>query len=122
MAKLVTTKEKYGVSVGARIDPNLAHQISERAERLGVSMAKMLAILISSGFNPPNPIQVEDSEEIQRLKSEFEEAQSQIHQKEELYAEVAAEFITRVGDSDSGILELASLYNEILQEKKSAHE
>lgn len=122
MAKLVTTKEKYGVSVGARIDPNLAHQISERAERLGVSMAKMLAMLISSGFNPPNPIQVEDSEEIQRLKSEFEEAQSQIHQKEELYAEVAAEFITRVGDSDSGIMKLASLYNEILQEKKSAHE
>lgn len=122
MAKLVTTKEKYGVSVGARIDPNLALQISERAERLGVSMAKMLAMLITSGFNPQTPVQVDDSEEIQKLRSEIEEVQNVVHQKEELYAEVAAEFITRAGDSDSRILELASLYNEILQEKKSNHE
>ena len=55
MAKLVTTKEKYGVSVAARIDPDIAHEIAARAERIGVSMAKMLSLIISRGINTPTP-------------------------------------------------------------------
>ncbi|MBL4587181.1 MAG: hypothetical protein JKX84_09025 [Flavobacteriales bacterium] len=70
MAKLVTTKEKYGVSVAARIDPGMAHRISERAERLGVSMAKMVSLLIARGFNPQKPVAIENREEIGRLETE----------------------------------------------------
>jgi hypothetical protein len=34
MAQLITAKTKYGVSVASRIDPELANQISEKAETL----------------------------------------------------------------------------------------
>lgn len=72
MAQLHTAKEKYGVSVAARIDPELAHQISDRAEKLGISYAKMVSLLISRGFNPQEPIRVENREETERLESELE--------------------------------------------------
>ena len=52
MAKLVTTKEKYGVSVATRLDPNLAHQIAAKAERLGITMSKMIGMLITNTINP----------------------------------------------------------------------
>jgi hypothetical protein len=73
MAQLVTTKEKYGVSVAARIDPELAHQISDRAEKLGISFARMVSMLISRGFNPQEPIRLENREEIERLEEELAE-------------------------------------------------
>jgi hypothetical protein len=53
MAQLHTEKEKYGVSVAARIDPEMAQQILAQAERLGLSFAKMVSLIISRGFNPP---------------------------------------------------------------------
>lgn len=73
MAKLHTEKEKYGVSVAARIDPELAHQIADRAERMGLSFAKMVSLLISRGFNPQEPVRVENREEIERLEEELAE-------------------------------------------------
>ena len=50
MAKLITTKEKYGVSVASRIDKELAHQIKDEARLLGLSMSAYLAKLIKFGF------------------------------------------------------------------------
>jgi antitoxin component of RelBE/YafQ-DinJ toxin-antitoxin module len=73
MAQLHTEKEKYGVSVAARIDPNMAHQIADRAERMGLSFAKMVSLLISRGFNPQEPVRVENREEIERLEEELAE-------------------------------------------------
>lgn len=71
MARLHTEKEKYGVSVAARIDPELAHQISDRAERLGISYTKMVSLLISRAFSPQEPIRVENREEIARMEMEY---------------------------------------------------
>jgi antitoxin component of RelBE/YafQ-DinJ toxin-antitoxin module len=73
MAQLYTEKEKYGVSVAARIDPNMAHQIADRAERMGLSFAKMVSLLISRGFDPQEPVRVENREEIERLEEELAE-------------------------------------------------
>jgi hypothetical protein len=73
MAQLHTEKEKYGVSVAARIDPNMAHQIADRAERMGLSFAKMVSLLISRGFDPQEPVRVENREEIERLEEELAE-------------------------------------------------
>lgn len=77
MAKLHTEKEKYGVSVAARIDPELAHQIADRADRLGLSFAKMVGLLISRGFNPQEPIQVENREELEQLNSSYKQLEQE---------------------------------------------
>jgi hypothetical protein len=71
MAKLHTEKEKYGVSVAARIDPELAHRIADRAERIGISFAKMVGMLIARGFDPQEPIKVENREELEQLSSSY---------------------------------------------------
>lgn len=71
MAQLHTEKEKYGVSAAARIDPEMAHQISDRTEKLGISFAKMVSLLISRGFNPQEPVRIEDRKEIERLESSY---------------------------------------------------
>lgn len=118
MAQLVTTKEKYGVSVAARIDPNLAHRIADRAENLGISMAKMLSLIIGRGFNPREPIVNDNQEQIDRLKGEVENLQNQIIQQREVYINTAAEFIMRVSESDDDKLAKANTYNEVFDEKK----
>jgi len=123
MAKLVTTKEKYGVSVAARIDPGMAHRISERAERLGVSMAKMVSLLIARGFNPHEPIVVENHEKIDRLESGVEELNleiSELHESHEelktLYQTTAAKFIGEIATDSEEQMEFAETYNVILNQ------
>lgn len=74
MAKLVTQKDKYGISVAARIEPNLAYRISKRAETLGLSMAKMVSMLIAKGFTPEQPIVVDNSEAIEELDARYRTA------------------------------------------------
>ncbi|MCB9186901.1 MAG: hypothetical protein H6601_09165 [Flavobacteriales bacterium] len=125
MAKLVTTKEKYGISVATRIDPEMAHQISERAERLGVSFAKMLGILVSKGFNPQEPIYIENREEEERLnnriselESEVEELRDDIDEQSQLYRNTAAELINQVAVNDTEKIAYSELYNQILNEQR----
>ena len=83
MAQLHTEKEKYGVSVAARIDPEMAHQISERAEKLGISFAKMVSLLISRGFNTQIPSGNEN-------KYQAEERQKRLRELEKENAELKA--------------------------------
>lgn len=125
MAQLTTTKEKYGVSVAARIDTDMAHQIAERAERLGVSFAKMVSMIITKGFNPAEPIYVEDSEEINRLENEVEELTSEVselrdeltHMKR-LYQLTAANFIEELAANDNQQAEFIRVYNDALARTK----
>lgn len=118
MAQLVTTKEKYGVSVASRIDPQLAYKISDRAEKLGVSMAKMLSLIIARGFNPEAPIVNDNQEEIDKLNGELQNLTDQIIAQRELYIDTAAEFISRVSESDDDKLVKADIYNAVFQETK----
>lgn len=81
MAQLHTQKEKYGVSVAARIDPEMAHQIANRAERMGISFAKMVSLIISRGFNPQIPSGNENkyqAEERQKRLSELEKENAEL--------------------------------------------
>jgi hypothetical protein len=122
MAQLVTTKEKYGVSVAARIDPQLAHQIAAKAENLGVSMAKMLGMIISQGmsFNPTNDEYL--TERIGDLEDELEQAEQSIEELQLLYKGAAAKFIETISMDDEEMVEHATRYNEILEELKNEHE
>jgi hypothetical protein len=67
MLQLVTKKEKYGVSVAARIDPQLAHQIAAKSEKLGISMAKTPGMIITSGASPDRDIPIDNSQDINKL-------------------------------------------------------
>lgn len=99
MAKLHTDKEKYGVSVAARIDPSMAHQIADRAERMGLSFAKMVSLLISRGFDPQQPVKVENREEIERLESSYEhlaEAYGSLEARERANREAIPQFIKAI--------------------------
>lgn len=102
MANLITTKEKYGVSVAARIQPKLAHAIMERAEGLGISFAKMVGMLISKGFDPQDPMVTNNSEEVEVVRS--------------TYRETIAEFIKTISDSDEEHTEFVKIFNNIYQE------
>lgn len=73
MAKLHTDKEKYGVSVAARIDPELAHQIADRAARLNISFAKMVGMLVAHGFKPQEPMMVENREKLDELERSYDQ-------------------------------------------------
>lgn len=103
MAQLVTTKEKYGVSVAARIPPELAHAIMERAENLGISFAKMVGMLISRGFDPQEPFVVDNHEEIEAVKNSYRSA--------------IAEFIKEVSTSNDEYKEFAETFNRIYEEQ-----
>ena len=122
MAQLVTRKEKYGVSVAARIDPQLAHQIAAKAETLGISMAKMLGMIITYGAKPDRGIPIDNSEEIERLESEIDSVNKQLIESIDLYKETAAEFISQISDGQAHTRELAEVYNEVLQDKKDGNE
>ena len=122
MAQLVTTKEKYGVSVAARIDPNLAHRIADRAENLGISMAKMLSLIIGRGFNPREPIDNDNQEEIDRLESEVKTLQDQLLDQRDLYIQTAAEFIKRISDDDDDQVVKVEAYNTVITEKKQSND
>jgi archaellum component FlaC len=99
MAKLHTDKEKYGVSVAARIDPELAHQIADRADRLHITFAKMVSMLIARGFHPQEPIKVENREEIERLESCYDHLAEEYVSLEARYKatrEAIAQFIQAI--------------------------
>ena len=99
MAQLHTEKEKYGVSVAARIDPNMAHQIADRAERMGLNFAKMLSMIISCGFNPLDPVRVENREQIERLeeeRTEVIEALATLHERHEIGRNAHKRFIRAI--------------------------
>lgn len=99
MAKLHTDKDKYGVSVAARIDPSMAHQIADRAERMGLSFAKMVSLLISRGFNSQEPVRVENREEIERLESSYEhlaEEYGSLEARERANREAIPQFIKAI--------------------------
>lgn len=125
MAKLVTKKEKYGVSVSARIDPKIAHQISERAEKLELSFAKMVGMLIVKGFNPQEPVYVESRVEIERLEEEINELNQETYELREaiedqrkLYQNTAAQFIEGMSENQEEQIQFAESYNEILSNLK----
>jgi archaellum component FlaC len=125
MAQLTTTKEKYGVSVAARIDTDMAHQIAERAERLGVSFAKMVSMIISRGFNPSEPVYIENDEEVTRLENEVGELTYEISELRDelgnlrrLYQLAAARFIEELAENKEQQVQFATNYNEVLQQVK----
>lgn len=115
MAKLVTTKEKYGVSVAARIAPELAHEIADRAERVGVSMAKMLSMLIAKGMSQKDT-DSQNQIELERLKAEIEVLDREIDQGHDFYQKVAGELIARMTTSNEERIRYIELYNELLVE------
>lgn len=122
MAQLVTTKEKYGISVAARIDPQLAHQIAAKAENLGVSMAKMLSMIISQGMSSKPTNDEYLTERIADLEDELEQAEQSIEVQQQLYKGAAAKFIETISMDDEEMVEHATSYNEILEELKDEHE
>lgn len=104
MAKLVTEKEKYGISVAARIEPNLAYRISERAETLGLSMAKMVSMLIAKGFTPEQPVVVDNSQDIEEL--------------DQRYRMTIAKYIKSISSSDEEYHERVELFHQIWNENE----
>lgn len=129
MAKLVTTKEKYGVSVATRLDSSIAQEIAERAERLDISFSKMIGMLVMKGFNPQERIVLENNEEIEKLKERIAELESSeeileevIELKSEMYKNTAAKFISRVAVDDEEKIRFIEIYNEVLNENHSNHE
>lgn len=115
MAKLVTTKEKYGVSVAARISPELAHKIAERAERVEVSMAKMLGMIISKGMSQTDT-DARTQAELNRLRTEVEAFEEETEKLQRYYRTVAAELISRMASTNEERIRYIELYNDILIE------
>lgn len=115
MAKLVTTKEKYGVSVAARIAPELAYEIADRAERVGVSMAKMLSMIITKGMSQTES----DSHtyaELKRLKTEVDTHDDEMEKLQDFYRNVAGELIAKMTSSNEERLQYIEVYNDLLIE------
>lgn len=125
MAQLNTSKEKYGVSVATRIESEIAHQIADRAENLGISFSKMVGMLLVKGFQANHSIidtqfQLEESEErITQLETEIEELTSKMQQQAQLYNSAASEFIVQTAFSDEQRINLVELYKSILDEKRN---
>jgi len=78
MAKLLVTKEKYGVPVSARIDPVLALKISEDAQKLDISMARMVGTIIARGMESDIREILENNEEIDKLSARINEIESEL--------------------------------------------
>lgn len=114
MAKLVTTKEKYGISVATRIEPSLAQDIAHKAESLGISMSKMVGMLIVKGATSDSSNQ-QNQQQLDALRMQLNNATN-------LYKNTAAEFICDIADNDNARREYALIYNEILATKKDENE
>lgn len=97
MAKLVTTKEKYGVSVATRIDPMLAQKISDQATQLGLTFAKMLGLIIAKGASTESHKPLSDDE--RRLIADK-------------YKQTIGLFISRVANDEEHQRELSEIFNE----------
>ena len=85
MAKLETTKEKYGVPVSCRLDVELAHGIHEMADRVDISMAKMVGLLVTKGLKQSN------------LKHDYEKQRKQY---EEQFRNISAQFVKSAANGD----------------------
>jgi hypothetical protein len=125
MAQLHTEKEKYGVSVAARIDPQMAQQILKRAERLGLSFAKMVSMIISQGFNPPESFYSESledfkalEEQVSILKSDLIETQRLLNAQSSLYKRTAAQFIDEITENQEEQIRFSQIYNQVLSDLK----
>lgn len=125
MAKLVTSKEKYGISVATRIDPDMAHQISERAQKLGISFAKMVGMLVVRGFNPQEPVYVDRSEDVEALEEQVADLQLELndtlqslYSQQSLYQRTAAQFIEKISENQEEQILFAQTYNGVLSELK----
>lgn len=125
MAQLNTVKEKYGVSVATRIETEIAHQIADRAENLGISLSKMVGMLLVKGFQMNHSvidtqIQLEESEDrITHLENEIEDLTSQMQNQAQLYKSAASEFIIQSTTNDEQRINLVELYNSILNAKRN---
>ena len=129
MAKLVTTKEKYGVSVGARIAPELAQEIAAHASALGLSMAKMLSLIITKGFSDMqnggtknSEYKKEIEETIQGLIQNLSDREAEINSLTETYKTATAEFIASVSDDAESMEYNIDLFNQILESKRNEHD
>lgn len=132
MAKLVVTKEKYGVSVATRIDAETAREISVMAVDAGVSFSKMLGLLVIRGFYGESENAKEQSQEIERLRDEqlvqenfimgledaIDNAELELESERELYRDVAAKFIEEISESISDQVRLIGIYNGIMDEER----
>ena len=99
MAKLETPKEKYGVPISCRVDVDLANQIHEMADRAGISMSKMVTLLVVRGLKSSN------------VKHDYEKKQ-QSH--EEQVRKVCAEFVKQTaGGNEQRERELVELFREL---------
>ncbi|MGB0918577.1 MAG: hypothetical protein ACPGU4_13370, partial [Flavobacteriales bacterium] len=90
------------------------HQISDRAERLGISFAKMLGMLISRGHNLQEPVPVDNSDEIVELESQVNTLESQLEYSQSYYRDAAAELISQIAETDDDQLQYIEYYNDIL--------
>lgn len=125
MAQLVTTKEKYGVSVASRIEPQLAHEIASKAESLGISMAKMISMLIVRGMSENATTTSLSTEEMERyeetilqLNSDVSDLQQDFHSQTVLYSDATAEFIDWLSSSEEEKLVNIEQFNLIMDIKR----
>ncbi|MGK0385233.1 MAG: hypothetical protein ACJAVL_001992 [Bacteroidia bacterium] len=99
MAKLVMTKEKYGVAISCRVDVELAHSIHEMADRADISMGKMVGLLVTKGLKQSNQ------------KHDYEK---QRQQYEEQFRSVCARFVKSAANGDEQReRELVQLFREL---------
>ncbi|MCB0755251.1 MAG: hypothetical protein KDB98_06625 [Flavobacteriales bacterium] len=105
MAKLQTKKEKYGVSVAARIDTQLAARIAEKAEMLGISYAQMIGLLIAKGFAPHEPI--------------VPDCTVQLEEVELTYKESIARFLEQISNDEQQQMEYINLFKSIRDEQSA---
>jgi antitoxin component of RelBE/YafQ-DinJ toxin-antitoxin module len=114
MAKLVTTKEKYGISVATRIEPQLAHHIASKAERLGVTMSKMIGMIISESISSNGTRESAYQQQIAELNDDLIVQQN-------MYRDAMARFIENVAEDDEQVYRLVESYNSILETLKNSN-
>ena len=107
MAKLETEKEKYGVSVAARIDLQLANRISDKAEALGIRFGKMVGLLIAKGFTPKEPVVIDNSIDLEEL--------------ELTYKTSIAMFLRQISKDEQQHREYANIFKSIRGEQSREH-
>ena len=112
MANLITTKEKYGISVATRLDPQLAHEIAAKADRIGVSLSKMVGMIITDAVNS-------QGSEIPFDENRVEELEQEIQNLQNLYKNAMSQFIDQIAEDDEDVLEFIQQYNEILEKLKA---
>lgn len=125
MAKPTRQDYRYGISVAARIDPELAHAIAKQAQLLGVSMAKMVAHHISQGYHSSEKDEINGSTRLQNHEdssSMVKHLQRAIEKQKKIYSQATAEFIARIAVQESDQKELISIFNQVLIKTTNRHD